>query len=330
VISLETTLDGALGPGFSRAGVKVLRIAKRPRGFDLSLFPRILAALVRDGVDVVHTHNQLPLIYASPVGRIARARVVHTEHGRHPGTARQLMLRRLGARACHALVCVSQPTLDYAVEIDLAPRSALRVILNGTDVRAFRRDPERRAAARAAWGVGEDAVVIGTVGRMAPVKNHALLVRAAAPLLGEHATLVIAGDGSERAATEALAAELGVADRVRLLGEIDDVPTALSGFDLFALSSRSEGLPMALTEAMSASLPVVATAVGGVPNVVKDGETGLLAPAGDVEQLRARLRELVDDPAKRDEMGKAALADAERRYSLARMAREYMALYRED
>ena len=152
--------------------------------------------------------------------------------------------------------------------------------------------------------------------------------RAAAPLLNERTVLVFAGTGAARASTEALAEELGIAAHCRFLGEVRDIPAMLSGLDTFALSSHSEGLPMALAEAMGASLPVVATAVGGVPKVVRDGETGFLGPAGDAERMREKLAALRGDPAHASRLGARALEIANERYSLRRMVDEYFDAYR--
>ena len=127
---------------------------------------------------------------------------------------------------------------------------------------------------------------------------------------------------------QALVAELGVEDHVHLLGTVRDVPAVMSGLDLFALSSDSEGLPMVLVEAMSASLPIVATNVGGVAKVVRQDETGLLVAAGDEQALRRAVEELREDRARRDRFAARALGVAEAEYSSRRMTDEYLAAYR--
>jgi glycosyltransferase involved in cell wall biosynthesis len=328
LVSLESEPGGPLGRSFEAVGAELALVEKAARGTDLGLWPRLFRRLRAERADVVHTHNAMPQIYAAPAGRAAGARVIHTEHGRHQSSERQLKLRRLTARAAHRFIAVSEATCAHVRSIRLADEVQLGVVLNGTDVRRFHRDEQRRAAVRADWGVPDDGLVVGTVGRMAEVKNQGLLVRALAPRLGPRCRLVIAGDGDDRPKTEALVGELGVADYVHLLGTISDVPGAMSGFDLFALSSHSEGLPMVLAEAMSASLPVVATAVGGVPKVVREGETGRLTPPSDEEALRAALTELLDHPEQRCAFGTRARAIADAEYSSARMATEYLELYR--
>jgi glycosyltransferase involved in cell wall biosynthesis len=201
-------------------------------------------------------------------------------------------------------------------------------VQNGTDLDRFRPDPAARAEIRGRLGLPDDAVLIGTVGRMAEVKNHALLVRAAAPLLGPAVHLAIVGGGPEAGRTAALVEELGVGAFVHLMGEISEVARALAAFDVFALSSDVEGLPLSITEAMGVALPVVATAVGGVPRVVLEGDTGTLVPPRDPPALRAALDAMAKDPAMRGRMGARARTVALERYSAERMAAEYMALYR--
>lgn len=328
VASLEADGSGGLRPEFEEVGAIVAQVPKADRGVDPKLWLTLWAWVRGERADVVHTHNALPQIYGAPAGRAAGARVIHTEHGRHESSALQLRLRQLTSVPVHRMFAVSEATAAFVRGLGLVDDRRLGVILNGTDVARFARDGERRARARAGWGVPEDAFVVGTVGRMAAVKNHALLLRALAPILGPSCRLVVAGDGELRAATEALVAELGVGDHVCLLGTVRDVPAVMSGLDLFALSSDSEGLPMVLVEAMSASLPVVATDVGGVAKVVRQGETGLLVARGDEAALREAVEELRHDEATRARFSARAVEVAEAEYSARRMTDEYLAAYR--
>ncbi len=327
LLSLEEPKDGPLAREFAAAGVRVERVAKRPGGFDRTLSARLLALLLRSRFDVVHTHNPIPLIYAAIPGRLSGARAVHSKHGPHPDAWQRLMLRRAGAAATHAFVAVSQSVADYALSIREVARKKVHVITNGTDTSRFQKDPALRAAVRDELGIPADAFVIGTVGRMAPVKNHPLLVRAAAPLLGPKARLVVVGGGAEAERTRALATELGVAPFAHFPGETSDVPRYLAAFDVFALSSDSEGLPLCLTEAMSAALPLVCTAVGGVPALVDEGETGLLSPAGDDAAFSASLRRLLESPELCARFGRRGREVALAKYSADRMTDDYLALY---
>jgi glycosyltransferase involved in cell wall biosynthesis len=168
--------------------------------------------------------------------------------------------------------------------------------------------------------------VIGTVGRVDEVKNQTMLVAAAAPLLGDKVRLVIVGDGPARAALDAAVAALPHPEHVHVLGRRMDVDRLLPGFDVFALSSVSEGLPLVVPEAMAAALPVVSTAVGGIPGVIEDGATGLLTPV-DEDTMRQRLAALAGDRDRARAMGMRARELALSRYSADRMLDDYLALY---
>ena len=188
--------------------------------------------------------------------------------------------------------------------------------------------PEARAAARAELGLPAGAFVVGTVGRLVREKNQAALVRAMAPLLSATRRLVIVGDGEERAAVERAVAALGdKSPFVALLGARSDTPRIYAALDVFALSSDSEGLPLVIVEAMASALPVVSTAVGGIPAVVVEGVTGALVPAGDVNALSARLAQLAASPTLGVTWGTEGRRRALARYSAERMVNDYFAVY---
>jgi glycosyltransferase involved in cell wall biosynthesis len=326
-VSLEEFVDGPLGPAFERACHSFVKIRKAPNVVDPKLPGKLLEFFRAERFSVVHTHNPLSLMYAAIPARMSGSRVVHTKHGPHPDTFKRVMLRRLGALATHAFVAVSQDTIDYAKSIYEVFPWKTHVVTNGTDLTRFRPDPEARRSVRDELGIPQAAVVFGTVGRLAPVKNHALLIRAAAPLLGSERRLVIVGGGQEAEATARVARETGAAEYVHLVGEQSDVARYLSAFDVFVLSSDSEGMPLSLTEAMGVHLPLVATRVGGVPKIIDEGETGLLVPAKDPEALRAALKTLADSPDLRHTMGARGRQVAESRYSVQRMVDDYERLY---
>ena len=199
------------------------------------------------------------------------------------------------------------------------------MIENGIPLGKFAPDEAARSAVRDELGIPRDAIVVGSVGRLVEEKDYPLLVRAMAPLLGARVRLVIVGEGIVRAAIEA-AITPAIRDFVTLTGARRDVARVLSAFDVYASSSRAEGLPLALAEAMASRLPIVATAVGGVPDIVPE-QIGVLVPHGDPPALRTAIQRFIDDSAARVSMGEAA-----RRYALGRFAEErmldrYLALY---
>ncbi|MDX2088906.1 MAG: glycosyltransferase [Kofleriaceae bacterium] len=323
VLSLAPEPDGAIAMELADARIPFGRVAKNTNGLDPSLVPRLARELRRRRVDVVHTHNPLPLIYGAPAARLAGARVVHTKHGMNPGSRGQRWLRRAAARMTHAFVAVSDTTAAQARAQGDA--RSVHTIPNGIRLDRFAPDPVARAAARSELGLGE-AWVVGTVGRFDGYKNQAMLVRAMAPLLSERVRLVIVGDGESRAEVEAAVAALPEPRWVVLTGRRMDVPRLVHAFDVFALSSSSEGLPLVVPEAMAAGLPIVTTAVGGLPSVVDHDITGLLVPVEE-GPLAVALAELTHDPMRARRMGKAARRAALARFSHDRMVDAYLQLY---
>lgn len=331
-LSLEEPPGGAMAAEYGARGVEIVRVHKKARGalsgVDPSLWWRLSTEFVRRGINIVHTHNPLPLIYGAPASFFARAGCVHTKHGANAMPAKRRVLARAAARFCDAYVAVSQTTAQQAARDRDVAAGKLLTIENGIDLSRFAPSAEARAAARAALGLPADAFVVGTVGRLVREKNQAALVRAMAPLLSPALRLVIAGDGEERAKVADAVAALG--DRARfvsLLGARGDTPIVYAALDLFALSSDSEGLPLVIIEAMASALPVVSTAVGGIPAAVVEGVTGTLVPAGDVGALSARIGDLAASPALGVRWGTEGRRRALSRYSAERMVDDYFAVY---
>jgi glycosyltransferase involved in cell wall biosynthesis len=321
VISLAPAPDGPMADEFRQHGIETVRVAKRG-GLDPTLVPRLAVVLRRLGAQIVHTHNPLPLIYGAPAAKLAGAHAVHTKHGKNPGSRGQKLLRRLAARFTDAFVAVSDTTLAQARELRDAPEAKLREIANGIRLDRYAPSAEARAQIRSELGLG-DAWVVGTVGRIDANKNQAMLVRAMLPMLSPGVRLVIVGDGPARADVEATA---NGSPFVTFTGRRMDVPRVIHAFDVFALSSISEGLPLVVPEAMAAALPIVSTAVGGIPSVVDNGVTGLLVPV-DEDRVAAALAALANDRDRARAMGRAAREIALSRYSADRMVEAYLALY---
>jgi glycosyltransferase involved in cell wall biosynthesis len=295
-------------------------------GFEPSLVPRIARAFWRMRPDVVHTHNAAPLIYAAPAARAALVRrVVHTKHGSHTYSSRALWLARGAAHAVSAFVAVSDETAAIARRTEKPRASRLVVVPNGIPLGAFARDIEAGKVARAELGIAPDAVVVGSVGRLVAEKDYPLLVRAVLPFASDRLRLVLVGEGPERGAIEA-AIPSRAAPFVTLTGMRRDVPRLMSAMDIFCLSSRTEGLPLVVPEAMACGLPIVATRVGGLPGIVPP-EVGLLVDHGDALALGAAIRTLAVDALVRAKLGAAACRYAHARFSLERMTRDYERLY---
>jgi glycosyltransferase involved in cell wall biosynthesis len=297
---------------------------------------------------VVHTH----MAKAGAVGRLAaaihhrtngrrrRLAVVHTYHGHvlegyfSPVATRMAVgVERRLARLTDRLVAIS-PTIrrELLEEQRIGTPGQYRVVPLGFDLRALASIGDReRAAARAALNVPAGAHVVTTVGRLTAIKEHRLFLEAAAAIAARDrdALFLIAGDGELRSALEQLARALGIGDRVRFLGWRRDLATIYGASDLFLLTSRNEGTPVALIESLAAGVPAVSTDVGGVRDVIGGDELGLLAPFGDVAAIADRVGSLLPDPDRRRVMGAAGRRASLARYSIDRLLDDIEALYRE-
>ena len=297
------------------------------RGNDWRL-PLRLARLFRaTRTDIVHTRNAEAFFYAGLGARLAGVPVLlHSEHGRtFDDRALRLYAQRLLSRWANGIFAVSGALRDDLVRyVGLRP-SQVDVLHNGVDRSRF--GSADRESARRLLGLDSDSLVVGSVGRLVAVKNYALLLQAFAALRREDAVLLLAGDGPERAALEQLAQGLGVASRVRLLGHRDDVPAVLAALDVFALSSRSEGMSNTLLEAMAAGLPIVATRVGGNAEIVRDGVDGLLVDDGDAPGLAHALGELAVHVGRRAAMGASGRDRVATEFSIEAMVDRYANYY---
>lgn len=317
---------GTLAPRAEALGATVVSLDKRP-GLKLATIGRLKAVLRDFDPDVIHSHQIGPLFYAGLAVRCSRGRLlVHTEHGHenYAGRFRTRWLGRVGVRYTTRFYCLTQAMADEVIAQRIAPRQKVALIHNGIDISCFQAVRDT-AAVRRDLNVPAEAQLIGTVGRLTEVKRHDLLLRAfaALPAPGSAAHLLLVGDGPLRADLQALADRLGIGPRVHFAGYQADTAPFLQAMDVFALTSRSEGMPQALLEAGVAGVPVVAAAVGGVPELIEDGRTGVLFPAGDERALVSALARLLADRDYGRRLGMAARERVEARYSIGRMADEY-------
>ncbi|HJZ56526.1 MAG TPA: glycosyltransferase, partial [Gemmataceae bacterium] len=288
---------GTMAAEATALGAEVVCLDKRP-GFRPGMVTRIRAALRSLRPDIVHTHEPGPMFYTSLATPGLGVLHVHTEHGRQDYTGRRLRwLARTGAKRVRVFYCLTHDMADWVTGHGVVPRHKVRVIHNGIDTAAYR-DGDDSAATRAALNIPPTAPVVGTVGRLVEIKRQEVLLRAFARLLPRvpAAHLVLVGDGPRRDELGALAIDLGIAHRVRFAGHRPSSAPFLHAMNAFALTSRSEGMPQSLLEAGVAGVPVIASAVGGIPEVVTPGETGLLFSSGDDAALADGLMRLLTDP----------------------------------
>jgi len=323
---------GLLAKELLASGVRVDACGKRP-GLDLRALRRA-RALIRQSPDaVLHTHNAMAHYYAviASLGLPLKCRI-NTRHGMggRSKSGRQEWIYRQSMRFTDYTVAVCEAARARFAAEGVAPRRGLLSVPNGIRLDRFKpASVAGRQALAAELGWPEGSRIIGTVGRLQPVKDHALLLRAFAKVRMQvpEAVLAIVGDGPLRGALEAQAGQAGLSDAVRFLGDRHDVPRLLTGMDVFALSSVSEGYSIALLEACAAGLPIVATDVGGNREIVHDGINGRLVPAADVAALATALIALLRGGDQAARMGHAGQAWAQAEASFRTMAERYHGLY---
>ena len=280
-----------------------------------------------DGVDLVHAHGYKADFYALLATRMAKAPVTATCHNwlGESGTMRAYArLDRYLLRFFDGIAAVSESVAEQLGQARV--RQRVHVIPNGV--------PMPCSGSRSTFAdqirMG-DRIVVGTVGRLSSEKGASFLIEAAAKICPDfpRAFFVLVGDGPMRSALEARVRELGMEGQFLFTGQRHDVQQIYRAFDIFVLPSLEEGMPMALLEAMAAGLPVVATKVGGVPDIVNDPSVGTLVDPGDANAIATGIRDLLSDRSRREEIGSKGRKRVEESFSAAAMARRYVELYQQ-
>ena len=296
---------------------------------------RRMARLIRqNSIDVVHAHDFYSNIFAAPWARLAGAGFIASRRWwEGPERRGQRWANRASYVLAHRVLANSASVADMLVGEERVRRGSIVTIPNFLDDEAFESPPPgwRDEFARE-LGLPEERMVVGVVASLSPVKDHATLLRAIALLTPSWPTLhlVLAGaDGGSLAPLRELAGMLGIAERVHFAGLRPSVPSAHRLFDVSALTSISEGLPNSILEAMASGRPVVATAVGAIPDAVSDGTTGFLVRPGDAEGVADRLQRLLRDPALGRRLGQEGLERARANYSAHAAIDRLLTTYRE-
>lgn len=286
--------------------------------------------------DLLHTH----MAKAGAVGRAAarlsspRPRTVHTFHGhvldeyfsRPVQTAFIALERRLAAMT-DVLIAISPEVRDSLLSKGIGSPHNFRVIPLGFELGSFLAVGEARGRFRAEFGIFPNDPLIASIGRLAPIKDHQTLLLAMCRLPEVH--LAIVGDGELRERLQQQIADLRLSGRIHFTGWRLDIADLLADVDAVVLTSRNEGTPVSLIEALAAGRPVVATDVGGVPYVVKDGETGYICPPGDPESFAGAVERLLSNPREAAQMGMRGRKDVRVRFSAERLVRDIADLYEE-
>ena len=314
---------------------------------DVRAFAQILALLWRWQPDVLHTHTAkggtlgriASLFYNTAARRSRRCAVIHTFHGHvlegyfgRLGSFVVRLIERTLARVTDRIVTISARQCDDITRrFAIAPAGKVVVVPLGLELARLLALPERSARPRGQEEIQARRVVVGYVGRLVPIKDLATLVRGVghARVRVPQIRLVIAGDGQERAALETLVTQLGLNEHVEFLGWRRDLAALYGGMDLFVLTSLNEGTPVSLIEAMAAGVPAIATAVGGVPDVIEDGVSGALIPPRQPEELADAIVQAVLQPEQAQRMAARARLMVRDRFDSARLVQEVEAIYRQ-
>ncbi len=312
---------GELGKQYDHLSIHELQ---RVPGISLKVIRQLVSLIKSHKIDIVHTHNPAPHFYGSMAGLLTGCPVIHTKHGRnYPTEFKKVWLNKISSYLSNKIVAVSQNAADVCLEVENIPSKKVSVILNGIDTNIFHQ-------------MGSDAektrgfVRIGIVARLSAEKDHQTLLNAckmlAVQTTGFH--LDIIGDGPLRGTLEKTVRSLGLDTYVSFSGMRHDVPELLRQLDIFVLSSTTEGISLTLLEAMATELPIVATNVGGNPEVVIDGETGYLVPSQNPEEMARKLLLLINDRDIRRQMGEKARERVITNFSIMETAKKYEDLYR--
>jgi glycosyltransferase involved in cell wall biosynthesis len=306
-------------------------------GNDARAFRQLRHLIGRLSPRLIHSH----MAKAGALGRFAalstihRPRLVHTFHGHvlegyfRPVVERTFArVERLLARRTDALIAVSDEIRDYLLGLGIGKRDQWHVIPLGFDLTAFLDvEQESRGALRAELGLAGDVKIVGVVGRLAPIKDLPTLFQAMQSVPNAH--LVVAGGGELRQELEVMAVELGLGGRVHFIGWRTAVADLMRDLDVVALSSRNEGTPVSLIEALAAGRPVVATDVGGVRAVVQDGVSGYLTAPGDAAAMGKAISRLLADDSSRITMGLSGRQHVAKTFGKARLVSDISDLYNE-
>ena len=317
---------------FRRTGAKILHVPIRRPWTEWRKLSRVLSYIDQHGIRVVNSFNMKTLLVCAAAKLRYRSRVKLVHHvislwDDISPTNRRIIWAALGC--ADQVLCNGHAVRDHVIGRRRLPQP-VSVIPNGVDADTFRPLPQLRGRERARFGLSDEHFVFGTIGNIRPVKNIPLLLRAFARVvaIAPRARLLCVGGGPQLGDMQALASSLGLADRVVFTGQVNDVRPPLAAMDAFALSSRHEGNPNVVLQAMATALPVVSTSVGEVPFVIEEGRSGLLIAPDDESALAGALGGLVSDPKRCRTLGDAARRRVIESFSATQMIARYAAFMR--
>lgn len=325
------TEGGNLKNNFENYGIPVHVITKK-EGMDWSI-PFKLAHMIKElHIDIVHTQNQSSWLYAVIAAKLAKVPLVHTVHSNvnfnNPHPRRWLILQKYLAKYTSRVICVANSNAKFMIERQNIPVEKIKVVYNGIDSEIYNR-PCDMLLKRKELAIKEEDLIVGNVARLSPPKDHETLVRAFKIVTKKipAAKLLLVGDGPLETKIKTLVSDLNLNTKVKFLGRRRDIPELLKIFDIFVLSSSSEGLPVAILEAMASGLPVAATNVAGNPEAVINEETGLIVSAKNPEALAEAICRLLQNPEEAKRMGDNGRNRVKEYFTFDKMVKEYEDIY---
>jgi len=319
---------GEIGQQMIAEGIQIDFI-NRGSGFNLGTISSLRRLVLESKIDILHCHQYTPFCYGVMACIGTPAKAVFTEHGRfHPDsyTWKRRLVNQVLYRLAHKITCISQATRQALAQYEWIPAKRIEVIYNGVRAPQMNR-PE--GSVREFHGIPSSSYLLGTIARLDPIKNQCMMIEAFAEFqkVVPDSALIIAGDGPERATLQQRANQLGVKQSIQFSGFVTDIADYLDAFDVFLLTSFSEGTSMTLLEALATGKVIIATMVGGNVEVLEHGKTGMLVPSGDQSALLQCLIDINTNDKLCSELSANALLSFEKNFSNEKMSSAYTRLY---
>lgn len=310
-----------------------LEICPKKPGLDFKLIPQLMKVFKKNKIDLIHTHNPAALLYGGIAAKLTGIPFVHTEHSNvHKDRKNLMRVEKMVLRLADKIICDTYEVQREMHNLHKVKDDRVCVIHNGIDYEPYGKKVDR-SAIRKSIGLTDDDFVVGAVGRLTPIKDQKTIIQAIAKVnvgaSGRSPVLIFVGDGEIRQELEDLTDSLGVRSKVSFLGMRNNVPELLQAMDVFMLCSLYEGMSLALLEAMAAYKPVIATYVGGNPEVIVQDHTGFLVEVGAVDEIANTITKMMNDPALVLSMGKKSRQRIEEHFGLDYMMTNYEKAYTE-
>ena len=319
---------GEIGQELIKQGINIKQFTRQP-GFDFELIKQVRKYILGNKIDIVHCHQYTPYIYGLFASLGSGCKVIFTEHGRfYPDSYKwkRYLINPFISMFTDAIIAISESTGEALVKYENFPKHKIKVFYNGTT--SFHADKNNQF--KNEFNIPLDHIVMGTISRLDPIKNQKMMIMAFAELARNFSNihLLIIGDGPERESLQQLTRELLIEDNVCFTGFIVNPQRYLPMFDIFLLSSLSEGTSMTLLEAMSCAIPAVVTNVGGNPEIVINNETGIVTENDNMTAYSAAIQKLLENSELCISMGNAAKSRFDKLFSIEKMQEAYSSLYK--